>query len=87
MILEYRHLREPLYDSLQADTTRGYFEFGNYRNNYTWGPRLQEWATQADVMTEYNHMLTCGYRGERGLRIPTDSYISAIPFHGISEVH
>lgn len=35
-------------------TTRGYFELGNYRNNYTWGPLLDVWPDSESMETEFN---------------------------------
>lgn len=40
-----------------STTTRGYFELGNYRNNYTWGPLLEQWPSQEVLRTEYNDMV------------------------------
>jgi hypothetical protein len=37
-----------------AHTTRGYFELGNYRNNYTWGPLLDAWPDNKTMETEFN---------------------------------
>jgi hypothetical protein len=37
-----------------ANTTRGYFELGNYRNNYTWGPLLERWTSKEELTKDYN---------------------------------
>ncbi len=40
-----------------AGTTRGYFELGNYRNNYTYGPLLSQWPALAEMEMEFNDYL------------------------------
>lgn len=40
--------------SCKAATTRGYFELGNERNNYTFGPLLKEWPGEEVVGKEFN---------------------------------
>lgn len=40
-----------------AETTRGYFELGNYRNNYTYGPLLSQWPGVAEMEMEFNDYL------------------------------
>lgn len=37
-----------------VDSTRGYFELGNYYNNNTAGPLLETWPTKADLEANYN---------------------------------
>jgi hypothetical protein len=47
-----------------AQTTRGYFEIGNYRNNYTYGPLVDEWPNPTEMAYEWNDYLNsyAGYR-------------------------
>lgn len=55
-----------------ARTTRGYFELGNYRNNYTWGPLLQDWPSRDEMTTKYNDILDYNaVVGVREDRIPS----------------
>ncbi|PVH92034.1 hypothetical protein DM02DRAFT_701786 [Periconia macrospinosa] len=37
-----------------STTTRGYFELGNYRNNFTWQPLLDKWPSQEELRAEFN---------------------------------
>lgn len=41
----------------QAETTRGYLELSNYRNNYTHGPLLTEWPGPVEMANEFNDYL------------------------------
>jgi hypothetical protein len=38
----------------RASTTRGYFELGNYRNNYIHGPLLEKWPGPEEMRAEFN---------------------------------
>lgn len=40
-----------------ANTTRGYFEIGNYRNNYAYGPLIETWPTAAEMANDWNDHL------------------------------
>lgn len=40
-----------------AATTRGYFELGNYRNDYTAGPLINQWPDNATMWAEFNDYL------------------------------
>jgi hypothetical protein len=40
-----------------ASTTRGYFELGNYQNNYTWGSLLETWPSEDEMRTEFNDVI------------------------------
>jgi len=42
-------------------TTRGYFELGNYRNNYTWGPLLDEWPGTEILRENFNDVNGTGH--------------------------
>ncbi|KAF4465877.1 hypothetical protein FALBO_7270 [Fusarium albosuccineum] len=37
-----------------ANSTRGWFELGNFRNNYTRGPLLESWPTAEEIRTDFN---------------------------------
>lgn len=37
-----------------ANSTRGWFELGNLRNNYTHGPLLESWPPAEEIRTEFN---------------------------------
>lgn len=50
-----------------AQTTRGYFELGNYRNGNINGPLLHKWPTKEEMEREYNDLLTDG-------KLPTVEY-------------
>jgi len=41
----------------KAQTTRGYFEIGNYRNNFTYGPLINEWPSPTEMALEWNDYL------------------------------
>ena len=41
----------------QAETTRGYFELGNYHNNYSYSPLLEKWPGSVEMATEFNDYL------------------------------
>lgn len=40
-----------------ATTTRGYFELGNYRNNYSYGPLVEQWPDEVDMVYNFNDYL------------------------------
>lgn len=40
-----------------ATTTRGYFELGNIRNNFTAGPLIDVWPDNETMWTQYNDYL------------------------------
>ncbi|THU89073.1 hypothetical protein K435DRAFT_969251 [Dendrothele bispora CBS 962.96] len=66
-----------------ASTTRGYFELGNYRNNYSYGPLIAEWPSPEIMAKEFND-----YISERNATQPTveddtdltDAYSDDLPF-------
>lgn len=37
-----------------ANTSRGYFELGNYRNNYTAGPLIDKWPDNETMWKDFN---------------------------------
>lgn len=41
----------------KSSTSRGYFELGNYRNNYTWGPLLQTWPSPDEMRNDFNNVI------------------------------
>ncbi|KAF2139223.1 uncharacterized protein K452DRAFT_300300 [Aplosporella prunicola CBS 121167] len=41
----------------QANTTRGFFELGNYRNGYAPGPLLDKWPSMDELTRDFNDML------------------------------
>lgn len=40
-----------------AETTRGYFELGNYRNNFSYGPLIEKWPTPDESLYDFNDHL------------------------------
>jgi hypothetical protein len=40
-----------------AATTRGYFELGNYRNNFSYGPLIDQWPTDHESIYDFNDYL------------------------------
>lgn len=40
-----------------ASTTRGYFELGNSRNSYAYGPLLNKWPDKQEMANEFNDYL------------------------------
>jgi hypothetical protein len=55
-----------------ANTTRGYFELGNYRNGYSPGPLLDHWPEPADMLENYNDYRALVFN----FKIPTREYDS-----------
>lgn len=49
-------------------TTRGYFELGNYRNNFTPGPLIDQWPSPLEETEDWNDYLG----GNNGYEIPTE---------------
>ncbi|KAF2140108.1 uncharacterized protein K452DRAFT_299507 [Aplosporella prunicola CBS 121167] len=56
-----------------SNTTRGYFELGNYRNNYTHGPLLETWPTPENMSKNYNDKLR-GTLGDRPTELDHGRY-------------
>lgn len=53
-----------------ANTTRGYFELGNYRNNNSWSPLFESWPSSDFIETESND-----YMSDHNSTYPTDLYV------------
>lgn len=53
-LMGYRNYTSDYSLHCSANTTRSYFELGNYRNNYTWGPLLERWPSKEELTKDYN---------------------------------
>ena len=56
----YRRQVDPLFNAsysirCTATTTRGYFELGNYHNNNTYGPLLEQWPDTEQMAVAFNN--------------------------------
>lgn len=57
---DYNDLYYPLFNytiHCTSQSTRGYFELGNYHNEYTPGPLMQTWPDNQTMWDEYNDYL------------------------------
>ncbi|KAJ9156668.1 hypothetical protein NKR23_g1010 [Pleurostoma richardsiae] len=69
-----------------ADSTRGYFELGNFQTNYAWGPLLEIWPSIADMESNFNDELfvsgkDLGKLAEPAPAIPIEWELTDSPFN------
>ena len=53
-----------------SNSTRGYFELGNYQNDYIFGPLLTSWPNNTNVENDFNDYILV----DNGYGLPSSSY-------------
>ena len=70
-IMRYKYLQVNATIRCQANTTRGYFELGNERNNNTYTPLLSTWPSSEEMARDFNDWVDDKKKGY----VPSELYV------------